>query len=329
MKTSLICGVSGQDGAYLSQLLLSKGCRVVGTSRDAQATSFSNLARLGIRDRVETVSMSLNDFRSVLQVLDKVAPDEIYNLAGQTSVGLSYEQPVETMESIAVGTLNLLESIRFLKAPVRLYNACSGECFGEAAAPANESTPFRPVSPYAVAKSAAFWEIASYRGAYGVFACSGILFNHESPLRPARFVTAKIVDGAKRVASGELDCLTLGDVSVERDWGWAPEDVEAMWLMLQQETAEDYVIATGEAHSVADFCVAAFAAGGIDIEWRGEGADRQAIETKSGKPVIRTNPTFIRPSAIRHSVGDATKAKAKLGWSARTKFRDVVARIAG
>jgi len=328
MKTALICGVSGQDGAYLSQLLLSKGCRVVGTSRDAQVSGFSNLTTLGIRDSVETVSMSLNDFRSVLQVLDRVAPDEIYNLAGQTSVGLSYEQPVETMESIAVGTLNLLESIRFRKSAVRLYNACSGECFGEASAAATETTPFRPISPYAVAKSAAFWEIASYRGAYGVFACSGILFNHESPLRPARFVTAKIVDGAKRVAAGELDCLTLGDVSVMRDWGWAPEYVEAMWLMLQQEKAEDYVIATGESHSVADFCSAAFRAAGMTIEWRGEGAERQAVDTKSGKVVVKTNPSFIRPSDILHSVGDASKAKTSLGWVATTRFGDVVAKMA-
>jgi GDPmannose 4,6-dehydratase len=328
VKTALICGVSGQDGAYLSELLLTKGCRVVGTSRDAQVSGFSNLARLGIRDAVETVSMSLNDFRSVLQVLDKVAPDEIYNLAGQTSVGLSYEQPVETMESIAVGTLNLLESIRFRKAPVRLYNACSSECFGEASAPASELTPFRPISPYAVSKAAAFWEISSYRGAYGVFACSGVLFNHESPLRPARFVTAKIVDGAKRVAAGELDCLTLGDVTVMRDWGWAPEYVEAMWLMLQQDEAEDYVIATGESHSVADFCSAAFDAAGMTIAWRGEGAERHAVDAKSGKVVVKTNPSFIRPSDIRHSVGDATKAKTRLGWSATTRFADVVAKMA-
>jgi GDPmannose 4,6-dehydratase len=328
MKTALICGLSGQDDSYLARLLVGKGYRVVGASRDAQLASFANLRTLGVLDEVELVSMSLNDFRSVLQVLARVAPDEIYNLAGQTSVGLSYEQPVETMESIAVGTLNLLESIRFRKAAVRLYNACSGECFGEAGAPASETTPFRPVSPYAVAKSAAFWEIASYREAYGVFACSGILFNHESPLRPARFVTAKIVEGAKRVARGELDCLTLGDVSVMRDWGWAPEYVDAMWRMLQHDAAEDYVIATGESHSVADFCSAAFDAAGMTIEWKGEGAERHAVDAKSGRIVVRTNPSFMRPSDIRHSVGDATKAKTKLGWSATTKFADVVARMA-
>ena len=193
MKTALICGISGQDGAYLAQLLLCKGYTVCGTSRDAQMSSFRNLERLEIREQVKLMSMSLTDFRSVLQVLTKVQPDEVYNLAGQSSVGLSFDQPVETLESIATGTLNLLEAIRFIGAPVRFYNAGSGECFGETGEEgADENSPFRPRSPYAVAKAAAYWEVANYREAYGLFACSGILFNHESPLRPPRFVAQKL-----------------------------------------------------------------------------------------------------------------------------------------
>ena len=223
MKTALICGISGQDGAYLAQLLLSKGNRVVGTSRDAQISSFGNLVRLGIRDRIEVESAALSDFRSVLQVLIKVEPDEIYNLAGQSSVALSFQQPVETLESISVGTLNLLEAIRFTRQPIKLYNACSGECFGDIADAADESTPFRPRSPYAVAKAAAFWEVANYREAYNIFACSGILFNHESPLRPARFVTRKIVSAACRIAAGSREKLQLGNIAIQRDRGWAPE----------------------------------------------------------------------------------------------------------
>ena len=196
MKKALICGVSGQDGGYLAQLLLAKGYQVVGSSRDAQMASLNNLIRLEIRDQIEVESVALSDFRSVLQALIKVEPDEIYNLAGQSSVGLSFQQPVETLESISLGTLNLLEAIRFTGKPIKLYNACSSECFGDIAEAADENTPFRPRSPYAVAKAAAFWEVANYREAYILFACSGILFNHESPLRPARFVTKKIVTAA-------------------------------------------------------------------------------------------------------------------------------------
>ena len=246
-KRALISGISGQDGAYLAKLLLDKGYEVFGSSRDAQMANFSNLKRLGIYDHIGFESMALNDFRSVLQTLAKVNPDELYNLAGQSSVGLSFQQPVETLESISVGTLNLLEAIRFIKLPVKFYNACSSECFGDTGGlAAIETTPFKPRSPYAVAKAAAFWELANYREAYGLFACSGILFNHESPLRPERFVTRKIVAAACRIAGGSKEKLRLGNISIARDWGWAPEYVEAMWLMLQQEQPDDYVIATGE-----------------------------------------------------------------------------------
>lgn len=233
-KKALICGISGQDGTYLARLLLEKGYQVHGTARDAQIALFPNLITLGIREQITCHSMALNDFRSVLQVLAAVQPDEIYNLGGQSSVGLSFEQPVETLESISVGTLNLLEAIRFLARSVKLYNAGSSECFGNTdGVPADESTPFRPRSPYAVAKATAFWEVANYREAYSLFACTGVLFNHESSLRPERFVTRKIILAAKRIAAGSKEKLSLGNISIARDWGWAPEYVDAMWRILQ------------------------------------------------------------------------------------------------
>jgi len=308
MKRALICGISGQDGAYLARLLLDKGYAVYGTSRDAQLASFTNLRRLGIFERVTVESMSLNDFRSVLQVVAKIEPDEIYNLAGQSSVGLSFEQPVETMESISVGSLNLLEVIRFLGRPVRLYNACSGECFGDTGnTGADESMPFRPRSPYAVAKAAAFWEVANYRDAYGLYACSGLLFNHESPLRPERFVTRKIVATAGRIAGGSGEQLRLGNLDVYRDWGWAPEYVDAMWRLLQQQTPDDYVIATGESHSLEEFVQTVFAE--YDMDWRDH---------------VTVDPALFRPSEITHGCGNPTKAKMQLQWSARHHMRDVV-----
>jgi GDPmannose 4,6-dehydratase len=218
MKVALITGVSGQDGGYLAKLLLGKGYAVFGTSRDAQMASFRNLVTLGIKDRIRFESVAVNDFRSVLQVLTKVQPDEVYNLAGQSSVGLSFEQPIEPQDSIYLGTLNLLEAVRFIHKPIKIYNAVSSECFGDVGIrPATEETPFRPKSPYAVAKSAAFWQVANYREAYGLFACSGILFNHESPLRPERFVTQKIARAAVQIAAGRQEKLILGNVAVKRD----------------------------------------------------------------------------------------------------------------
>jgi GDPmannose 4,6-dehydratase len=307
-RTALICGISGQDGAYLAQLLLKKGYRVIGTSRDAQMSSFSNLTKLGIRDRTEVASMALSDFRSVLQILAKYQPDEIYNLAGQSSVGLSFEQPVETLESISIGTLNLLEGIRFLNREIRLYNAGSSECFGDTGdTPANEQTPFRPRSPYAVAKAAAFWQVANYREAYGLYACSGILFNHESPLRPERFVTQKIVRAACRIAAGSKERLTLGRLDIQRDWGWAPEYVEAMWKMIQQPIPDDFVIATNETHSLQDFVAEAFAA--INLDWRDH---------------VDTDPTLMRPTDLAVSRADPSRAADKLGWKAHTDMRGVV-----
>jgi GDPmannose 4,6-dehydratase len=311
MKKALICGISGQDGAYLAQLLLSKGYTVCGTSRDAQMSSFRNLTRLGIREQVKLESMSLTDFRSVLQILTKIEPDEVYNLAGQSSVGLSFEQPVETLESIATGTLNLLEAIRFTGKTIKFYNAGSSESFGDTGdRAADETTPFRPRSPYAVAKATAFWEVANYREAYGLFACSGILYNHESPLRPERFVTQKIIAAACRIAGGSGEKVNLGNISVQRDWGYAPEYVEAMYLMLQHPEPDDYVIATGETHRLEEFVATAFATVGLDWqEW------------------VDIDTSLYRPTDIAVGRGNPGKAKTKLGWEATSKMPEVVRRM--
>ena len=306
MKKALIFGVSGQDGAYLAQLLINKGYTVCGTSRDAQVSSFQNLVRLGIRKQLKLESVALNDFRSVLQILSKFQPDEVYNLSGQSSVSLSFDRPVETFESISISTLNVLEALRFIDRPIKFYNAASSECFGDTEGKAaDETTPFRPKSPYAVAKASAFWQVANYRKAYDLFACSGILFNHESPLRPERFVTQKIVSAAYRIAKGSKEKLYLGNISIQRDWGWAPEYVKAMWLMLQQGQPDDYVIATGESCKLEDFVAAAFACVGLD--WR----DRVVIDT-----------SLFRPTEIAVSKGNPAKARKKLGWQAHYKLND-------
>ena len=308
MKRALICGVSGQDGAYLAQLLLRKGYEVYGASRDAQAGGFYNLKALKIHAQIKFVSVAVNDFRSVLQVLIKVQPDEVYNLAGQSSVGLSFEQPVETMESISIGTLNLLEAIRFMEKPIKFYSAGSGECFGDTGEmPADENTPFRPRSPYAVAKSTAFWEVANYREAYNLHACTGILFNHDSPLRPERFVTKKIIAAAVRIAAGSEEKLVLGNIKIERDWGWAPDYVEAMWMMLQQERSDDFIIATGETKSLEQFVNAAFT--NVGLNWRQH---------------VVTDPGLFRPTDLGVSRANPTKAWNKLGWRAQHKMDDVV-----
>jgi GDPmannose 4,6-dehydratase len=307
MRTALITGVSGQDGAYLAKLLLSKGYKVWGTSRDAQMVSFRNLDRLKIREELRLESVALNDFRSVIQVLFKTQPDEIYNLAGQSSVGLSFEQPVETQDSIYLGTLNLLEAIRFTGKQIRLYNASSSECFGELKdEAATEDSPFRPRSPYAVAKAAAFWQVANYREAYKIFACSGILFNHESPLRPERFVTKKIVSAARRIGRGEQRELRLGNIDVYRDWGWAPEYVHAMYLMLQQEKPDDYVIATGNSRPLRDFVEAAFRHVGLDWE-------KYTVIDKS----------LFRPTDLHMGRANPSKAASQLGWQATCQMEDV------
>jgi len=297
---ALICGVTGQDGSYLAKFLLAKGYEVIGTSRDILGSSLGNLDNLGIKKNVILVSMAINDFRSVFSVIQKYTPDHIYNLAGQTSVGLSFEQPVEAMESIVQGTLNILEAIRFTGLPIRFYNAGSSECFGDTGSDsADESTPFCPRSPYAVAKASAHWLVQNYREAYNLFGCTGILFNHESPLRPKRFVTQKIVFAAALIAQTGGGSLELGNIDIHRDWGWAPEYVEAMWLMLQQDQAEDFVIATGRSSSLNYFVERVFIWFGLNWEKH-----------------VRFNNALRRPSDITNSAGNSARALSRLGWAA-------------
>lgn len=309
--SALVCGVSGQDGSYLAQLLLKKGYVVYGTSRDVQGSSFSNLQKLGIKDQIHYLSMVPEDFRSVLVALRKSNPDEIYYLAGQSSVGLSFEQPAETIQSITLGTLNILEGCRMMDKGIHLYHAGSGECFGDThGVPANESTPFHPMSPYAVTKTSTYWLVNNYRDAYGLFACTGILFNHESSLCPERFVTQKIVRAAKRITQGSKETLKLGRPDIARDWGWAPEYVEAMWLMLQKERPEDYLIATGKNISLEDFVRAAFEQAGLN--WQ--------------EHVIQ-DPALFRPTGLAVGCANCSKAQKELGWKALTKGVDVVRKM--
>jgi GDPmannose 4,6-dehydratase len=307
-KKALIIGITGQDGAHLAQHLLAKGYAVTGSSRDVMASSFGNLNTLGIREQVKLISVSINDFRSVFNAIQSCDPDEIYNLAGQTSVGLSFEQPVEAIESIAIGTLNILEVIRLLGKSVRFYNAGSSECFGDTGSTAaNVNTPFAPRSPYAVAKSTAKWLINSYRESYGLYACTGILFNHESPLRPERFVTQKIVVAASKIKAGLIQKIQLGNLDICRDWGWAPEYVEAMWLMMQQKEPSDYVIATGRMESLTYFVAKAFEY--FDLDWQ---------------QYVEINPSFFRPNEIKHSIGNPQRAIELLKWSKPTDIDGVI-----
>lgn len=311
MKKALICGVSGQDGAYISQLLLEKGYEVFGGSRDASTNSFLNLSKLKLKDQVNLVSINISDFRSTLQTLIKTRPDEIYNLSGQSSVGLSFEQPVETFESISIGTLNLLEAIRFSNLPVKLYNSGSSECFGEAGdLPSDESTPFKPRSPYAIAKATAHWQVANYREAYHINASTGILFNHESPLRPDRFVTKKIIIAACRIHKGNREKLYLGNIDIQRDWGWAPDYVEAMWLMLQQEKPDDFVIATGVTHPLSYFIELAFSY--FKLDWK----DHVIIDS-----------SLLRPTDLLAGKANPIKAYHTFGWKAKYKLEDVVRKM--
>jgi GDPmannose 4,6-dehydratase len=306
---ALIIGISGQDGAYLAELLLSKGYTVIGTSRDAATSSFSSLTRFGIANQIQFESMATHDFRSVLHLLRKVEPDEVYNLSGQSSVGLSFGQPVETLDSIIAGTLNILESIRFLGKPMRFYNAGSGECYGDTdLGGATEESPFRPRSPYGVAKATAYWLVANYREAYGLHATTGVLFNHESPIRPQRFVTRKIIATACRIAKGSDEKLTLGNLQIRRDWGWAPEYVDAMWRILQCDEAHDFIIATGESNSLEEFVRVAFAQ--VDLDWRDYTVASDAL---------------FRPTDISEGRGNAAKAQRLLGWKAEAHMKDVIA----
>ncbi|MEM6274514.1 MAG: GDP-mannose 4,6-dehydratase [Myxococcota bacterium] len=308
---ALIVGVSGQDGSLLANHLLNEGYEVIGTSRDAARGDISNLVELGIKDKLTLTSMAPTDFRSVLSTIREYQPTKIFNLSGQSSVGLSFGQPVETLDSIVGTTVNILECLRFERLDARFYNASSSECFGNTRGKAaTELTPFTPRSPYAVAKAAAHWQVEVYREAYGLFACSGILFNHESPLRAQRFVTQKICTGAAKVSLGMSDGLELGDLSVVRDWGWAPEYVVAMTKMLDLSAPQSFVIATGESHTLEQFADLAFQHVGLDY-----------------KRCVTTGKRFLRPADIQESRGDPSFAKDRLGWQAKVSLREIAANM--
>jgi GDPmannose 4,6-dehydratase len=308
---ALICGVSGQDGSYLAKLLLERGYEVWGASRDAEMNRFANLRWLGIYESVKKVSLNPGDVGGILGLLRRVRPDEVYSLTGQSSVGLSFEQPVETLESIALGTLNILEAIRLSDLDVRFYNAGSTECFGDTGdGCATEASPFNPCSPYAVAKAAAYWTVANYRQAYGIFACTGILSNHDSPLRPRRFVTRKIIHAAARLALGFEVRLALGNLTVERDWGWAPDYVTAIAEMVQQKIPQDYIIATGKSRALVDFVDAAFRMAG-----------------KNWREFVSVDEQLLRPTDIIKNKVDPSKAALQLGWKASYAMDDVVAKM--
>lgn len=310
-NTVLICGVTGQDGAYLAHHLLGLGYRVVGTSRDAQMADLSRLERLGVAADVQLLSLAPNDFRSVLKVVSGVQPQEIYNLSGQTSVGLSFEQPVECMESISVATLNLLEVIRYLRGDIRFFSAGSSECFGQTGeVPATEETSLRPRSPYAVAKAAAYWQVATYREAYGMYACTGILANHESPLRPRRFVTQKIIEGVRAIKAGQAKRIQLGNLDIWRDWGWAADYVQAMHRMLQAETPDDYLIASGTTTSLRQFAQEAFAVADLDLAEHLESVD-----------------SLKRPADLNFSAINSCRIQNKLGWSSKRSIREIVEKM--
>jgi len=308
MKKALILGVTGQDGAYLAKLLLSKGYTVYGTSRDVAGKQRLNSKLLNIDKEIEYLTCDITDYKSILTTLQSSQPDEIYNLAGQSSVGISYELPFETIRSFTLGVLNVMEGMRFLNLNARLFNASSGECFGETGdALATEQTAFAPKSPYAVAKASAYWSVINYRQAYQVYACSGILFSHESILRNPNFVSKKIISTACKIANGDQDKkLILGNLNIKRDWGWAPEYVEAMWLMLQQDKPEDLILSTGHSYTLEDFVRLSFEA--VDLNY---------------KDHLEVSNQFVRPNDISCSTGSPALAKKKLGWEAKSRLPEI------
>ena len=325
MKIALITGITGQDGSYLAELLLKKGYEVHGIIR---RSSLINTHRIdGIYDRLILHYGDLTDSTNLVRVIQKVQPDEIYNLGAQSHVKVSFEMPEYTADVDAVGTLRILEAVRLLgmEDRVRIYQASTSELYGLVQeTPQKETTPFYPRSPYGVAKLYGYWITKNYREAYGMYACTGILFNHESPRRGETFVTRKITQGLSRISVGLQDCLYLGNLNAKRDWGHAKDFVEAMWLMLQQDEPEDYVIATGVQHSVREFVEEAAPYFDMQITWRGEGLDEIGYDIFSGKEIIRINPKYFRPAEVETLLGDASKAKEKLGWKPKISFKQLV-----
>ena len=321
MKTALITGVTGQDGAYLAQLLLDKNYKVYGTYRRTSSVNFWRMDELGIQNHpnLHLVEYDLTDLGASVAMLQKLQPDEIYNLAAQSFVGVSFEQPSTTAQITGLGALNLLEAIRLVNTKIRFYQASTSEMFGKVQAiPQKEDTPFYPRSPYGVAKLYAHWMTINYRESYDIFGCSGILFNHESPLRGREFVTRKITDSVAKIKLGQLDCLELGNLDAKRDWGFAKEYVEGMWRMLQAKEPDTFVLATNRTSTVREFVRMSFKGAGIDVAFQGEGEQETAIDQATGKTVMRINPAFYRPAEVDLLIGDPTHALNKLGWAPQT-----------
>jgi GDPmannose 4,6-dehydratase len=326
MKTALITGVSGQDGAYLAQLLLEKGYKVYGTYRRTSSVNFWRIEELGIdqHPNLSLMEYDLTDLGSSIRLLERTGVSEVYNLAAQSFVGVSFDQPITTGHITGIGAVHMLEAIRTVNRDIRFYQASTSEMFGKVqTVPQTELTPFYPRSPYGVAKLYAHWMTVNYRESYGIFGSSGILFNHESPLRGREFVTRKITDAVARIKQGKLDVLELGNLDAKRDWGFAKEYVEGMWRMLQADEPDTYVLATGRTEAVRDFVGMAFKAGGIAIEWRGSGEDERGFDADSGRELVRVNPRFYRPAEVELLIGDASRAQEKLGWKAQTTLEEL------
>lgn len=325
MKKALITGITGQDGAYLAKLLFEKGYEVYGAFRRTSDLHLNRLRFLGVEDKVKFVPLELLEFTNIYRAIEAIQPDEIYNLGAQSFVALSFEEPIYTADVTGLGCLRILEAVRVINPKIKFYQASSSEMFGKVQAiPQNEKTLFYPRSPYAASKLFAHWVTVNYRESYSIFACSGILFNHESPLRGLEFVTKKITLSVARIKYGLQNELRLGNLNSKRDWGYAPDYVEAMWLMLQKDEPDDYVIATGETHSVREFVELAFRNVRIDIEWLGEGVNETGKDKANGKTLVRIDSQFFRPVEVDFLLGDYSKAKEKLGWQPKTKFEDLV-----
>jgi GDPmannose 4,6-dehydratase len=325
-QSAIITGITGQDGAYLAELLLGKGYTVYGTYRRTSSVNFWRIEELGVASHpnLKLVEYDLTDLSASVRLLQSTGATEVYNLAAQSFVGVSFEQPITTAEITGIGPLNLLEAIRIVNPAIRFYQASTSEMFGKVQAiPQVETTPFWPRSPYGVAKLYAHWITVNYRESYDIFGCSGILFNHESPLRGREFVTRKITDSVAKISLGKLDCLELGNLDAKRDWGFAKDYVDGMWRMLQAEVADTYVLATNRTETVRDFVALAFQAAGVTVEFTGQAEQETAVDTASGRTVMRINPQFYRPAEVELLIGDPAKAKADLGWEPTTGLEDL------
>jgi GDPmannose 4,6-dehydratase len=328
MKKAIITGITGQDGAYLTELLLKKNYKVYGTFRRSSSVNFWRLEELGClsHPNLELVEYDLTDLSSSIRLIQTSMPDEIYNLAAQSFVGVSFDQPITTAEITAIGALNLLEAIRIVNPKIRYYQASTSEMFGKVQEiPQKETTPFYPRSPYGVAKLYAHWITVNYRESYDIFGASGILFNHESPLRGREFVTRKITDSVAKLTLGKLDVLELGNVDAKRDWGFAKDYVDGMWRMLQVDEPDTFVLATNRTETVRDFVSMAFKAAGIELAWEGEGENEVGVDAAAGKVLVRVNPKYYRPAEVDLLIGDPSKAKRLLGWTASTTLEQLCA----